>query len=62
MSNFKRVLGFIWAAPVTVVGLTYATLFTWAGWYSRLGPRGDALAWQLNDKQAPPWLMKRWAK
>ena len=62
MFDFKRVLGFIWAAPVTVVGLIYATLFTWAGWYSRLGPRGDALVWQLNADKSPAWLNAKWQR
>lgn len=62
MFDFKRVLGFIWAAPVTVVGLAYVTLFTAIGWYSRLGKHGDALTWQLNDKKAPDWLKKKWQR
>lgn len=62
MFDFKRVLGFIWAAPVTVVGLIYVALFTWAGWYQRLGQRGDALVWQFNVDKAPFWLNKEWLR
>jgi hypothetical protein len=62
MFDFKRVLGFIWAAPVTVVGLAYTLLFAAAGWYSSLGRHADALVWQLNADEAPPWLNKAWSR
>jgi hypothetical protein len=62
MFSFKRVLGFIWAAPVTVVGLAYVTLFTAIGWYTRLGRHGDALVWQVNDKKSPRWLNYQWRR
>ena len=62
MFDFKRVLGIIWAAPVTLVGLTYVTLFTLLGWYQRLGQRDDALVWLLNADKAPAWLNKKWTR
>ena len=62
MFDFKRVLGIIWAAPVTAVGLTYVTLFTMLGWYKHLGTRGDALVWQLKADKLPGWLSKSWTK
>lgn len=61
MSKITRMLGFAWALPLTVAGALYATLFTLAGWYSRIGQRGDAWVWQLRPEKAPPWLNKRWA-
>lgn len=62
MFNFKRVLGFIWAAPVTLAGLAYVTLFSSLGWYKRLGTRGDALVWQLQADSSPTWLNTRWRR
>lgn len=61
MFDFKRVLGFAWAAPVTAVGLVYVALFARLGWYKRLGIMGNALVWQLNPDKAPAWLNQRWA-
>lgn len=62
MSWFKRVFGFIWAAPVTIVGLIYVTLFTYVGWYVRLGTLGNAIVWRLNATRAPKWLNGMWTK
>lgn len=62
MFDFKRVLGFLWAAPVTVAGLAYVALFQALGWYSSLGRHGDAWAWRLNPDSAPAWLNKAWVR
>lgn len=62
MFDYKRVLGFIWAAPVTVLGLAYVALFTAFGWYRSLGLMGDALVWQLNADKAPKWLNDVWSR
>lgn len=64
MIDFKRVLGFIWSAPVTVVGLLYVCLFTLLGWYKHHGIEGDAIVWIVKQDVAPTWLLsvwKRWA-
>ena len=62
MFDFKRLLGLIWAGPLTLLGLTYVTLFTLLGWYQRLGQRDDALVWLLNADKAPAWLNKKWTR
>lgn len=58
--GLKRAIGFIWASPVTVIGLLYATLFAWLGWYRRVGRRGDALVWTFGGSLHPRWLVSTW--
>lgn len=62
MASIKRLVGFIWASPLTVLGLTYATLFTALGWYKRLDSQGDVMVWQLQADKAPEWLKKKWER
>ena len=59
--KFKKILGYIWASPVTFVGLTYSGLFRLAGWYKWIGRKEDALAFRVNQ-DAPTWLTKLWKK
>ena len=58
MSKLTRILGFIWASPLTLLGLIYATLFTGLGWYRRTGAFGDALVWNANTDKVPTWVTK----
>ena len=47
---FRRVIGFIWASPVTTVGLFLigcASALRWCEW---LGRKGDALVWVLGPR------------
>lgn len=60
MSKVARVLGYIWTAPLTVLAFVYVTLFTFLGWYKRIGTFGDALVWQPQLEKAPAWLVKAW--
>lgn len=62
MSKAARVAGHIWAAPLTLLGLTYVTLFTLLGWYRRIGVHGDAIVWQPVAERTPGWLDKAWMK
>lgn len=57
---FKKILGFMWISPVTLLGLLYATLFMLFGWYKWVGVRDTALVWQLNNEKAPKWLNSAW--
>jgi len=64
MTNIKRVLGFLWASPVTILALIYVLLFEVFGWYTWSGMKGDALVWAVDTEKSPLWLMslwKRWA-
>lgn len=60
MSTVARWAGYTWAAPLTLLGLIYVTLFTLLGWYRRIGRRDDAFVWQLIQDKAPVWLDKFW--
>ncbi len=62
LSKFKKFLGYTWAAPVTLLGLLYATLFWALGWYNWGGVEDDALIWEVNHKESPQWLRRYWEK
>ena len=57
--KIKKMLGYAWAAPVTLAGLSYAGLFTALGWYKWHGKIEDGLVWRVGDK-SPEWLKKLW--
>lgn len=60
MSTFLRVLGHIWCAPLTFVGLVYV-LALWAlRWYTFHGVEGDSIVWVLNPI-APAFFLKLWS-
>lgn len=59
-SAIGKFLGYVWASPVTFVGLTYASLFAALGWYKWLGVRGDALVYIVNREKSPSWLKRAW--
>jgi len=60
MSKVTQVAGYVWAAPLTLLGLIYVNLFTLLGWYRHLGTFGDALAWEPKPHCLPPWLARHW--
>jgi hypothetical protein len=62
MSTVTRFAGFLWAAPLTLLGIIYASVFTLLGWYTRTGTYGDALVWNLDAEAAPKWVTRRWLK
>lgn len=60
MSRLLRLLGYIWGAPVTFVGVVYS-LFCWAmGWYKWHGIEGDGIVWFLDYTSSPKWLVNLW--
>lgn len=61
MENTWKVLGYVWSAPVTFVGVVYALAFNALGCYRWHGVIGDALVWTVNANKTPPWLLKRWS-
>ena len=62
MSKLTRVAGFVWAAPLTLLGLLYVQAFVVLGWYKRVGSCGNAWVWQLVPEQSPSWLGKVWLR
>lgn len=60
MTIVKRVLGWMWASPVTLVGLAYAGLFGLLSWYKFLGRYDDSLVWLVDETAAPGWLLGLW--
>lgn len=60
MEKIWKLLGYIWALPLTLVGLTYTLIFTALGWYTWNGICDDALMWVVNQQEMPTWLYQRW--
>lgn len=60
--KMKKYLGYAWASPLTIFGLTYAGLFTLLGWYRWMGVKDDALVWLVNNDKVPTWLSKTWKR
>lgn len=57
--SVKKLLGYVWASPVTVAGLLYAGVFHALGWYQWHGRVEDGLVWRTSSK-SPEWLSKLW--
>ena len=58
--KIKKGLGYLWASPVTLVGLVYAAAFWGVKWYKLHGKDGDALVWLVDTEKSPGWLKKLW--
>lgn len=61
-SEMKKILGYAWAAPVTLLGLLYVSLFWALGWYNWGGIEEDALIWEVNHANIPKWLKNYWRR
>lgn len=61
-SKFKKFLGYMWASPVTLLGLLYVSTFWAMGWYDWVDVEGDAMVWKVNHDQSPKWLKKYWRR
>lgn len=59
LDTFKKALGYMWASPVTLLGLLYVLTFWGMGWYRWHGVRGDGMVWILNS-HCPSWLSNLW--
>jgi len=59
---FLKSVKLVWAAPVTLAGLVYASLFWALGWYKWHGVEDDALVWIVKPEKSPKWLMKKWER
>ena len=61
MSKILRVLGYVWAAPLTLLALVYVLVFSALGWYKFTGRLGDALVWCVQQEKLPSLLSRVWA-
>jgi hypothetical protein len=59
MKSWQKYLGFIWASPVTALGLAYTSLFQALGWYEWKGIQPTALVWRVKHP-LPKILSKFW--
>jgi len=57
----KKILGYAWASPLTILGASYALLFQAVGWYAWHGRIDDGLVWRVTPG-SPAWLQKLWKK
>lgn len=57
-----RVLGWVWALPVTVTGILYVAIPWLFGWYSFYGRCGFALVWKCNVEKQPEFLKRAWKR
>ena len=60
--EMKKILGYAWAAPVTLLGLLYVSLFWALGWYKWGGVEEDGLIWEVNHPTIPKWLKAYWRR
>lgn len=60
MSRAQKIVGQVWASPVTFAGLLYASLFKAVGWYKFHGKTEDALVFRTGTSM-PKWLEGLWA-
>lgn len=56
----KKLLQYIGAGPVTILGLLYVKIFSLMGWYTYAGKFGDALVWTTNQSKLPDFMQKLW--
>ena len=62
MKSFLTLLGYVWAAPITLVGLVYVLSFQIMGWYRFLGIYENALVWSTVPERSPEWILLRWSR
>lgn len=58
--KIKKYLGYAWASPLTLLGVTYAGLFSAFGWYKWARVEGDALVWVASVQQCPLVVRSYW--
>lgn len=58
--KIKKVLGYVWASPITLVGLAYVSACHVLGWYKWNGVHGDGLVYTVCQEKSPSWLKSLW--
>lgn len=60
LDGIKKYLGYAWASPISLLGITYASAFKALGWYKWHGVKGDALVWTTSLNDCPAFVKKLW--
>lgn len=60
LNTIKNVLGYLWAAPITLFGLSYVGICQLMGWYRYIGVRDLALVWATVPEKMPKWFKALW--
>lgn len=55
-----KILGCVWATPITVLGLIYVLTFWARGWYRWYGTYDVTLVWATVPEKMPKWLTGLW--
>lgn len=58
--KIKKYLGYVWASPLTLLGVTYTSLFSSFGWYKWERIDGDALVWSTKLGNCPLFIRSYW--
>lgn len=58
--KIKKIAGYAWAAPITLLGVIYVHTFNTLSWYDWHGVEGDALVWVVNKDRAPLFVLRMW--
>ena len=59
LDKVKNFLGYVWASPLTLLGVTYAFSFEVLRWYRWHGILGHSMIW-IAEKEMPRWLNWLW--
>ena len=58
--KIKKYMGYVWASPLTIIGIFYASLFRVFGWYKWARVDGDALVWTTSLNNCPLVVRSYW--
>lgn len=59
-NKVKKYLGYAWASPLTLLGVTYAGFFSAFGWYRWVRIEGDSLVWTTVFDKCPLAICSFW--
>lgn len=59
-NKIKKYLGYAWASPLTLLGVTYTGLFSAFGWYRWHKVEEDSLVWVTSIDNCPSIVKNYW--
>jgi hypothetical protein len=62
VKKIRFIIQIFWAAPITILGLIYVTIFSMLKIYKYSGVYENALVWYLNEKKIPTFISSFWKK